>query len=1033
MDEILESFIVESVELIDEAEKLLLSLEKDFEKSTVDSLFRMIHTIKGNSGLFELEKITELSHHLEQVLQKVRNDELKLKPASIDHLLVCMDNLRTLINNIENIHHNIDIKDLIEGLINIVNGTYDISSVTRAIVPSKSTVNQNVASQEPEVSSKNSLLPLQRAVSVESLSKAIPEEVKNEIKKNSDRAISDGKINILNHFKEEFSKLIYLLEDEIVSIEIEFNGDNISDTIKKIQPILTSCTQFKNDHSAVLLASIKAYLTLVVQKKLIVTRAYNDVILIALDRLRKVHEGSASININSIIKDINKIEGIQILAQRIMSELQNHSPQVIFRKKLKFRGNGGLADESQVKKTVFKFQIPNKYITEAQVNNVNLYAIRILCVDKEIFINVIESYVYQIIKEVVVKQYILLLITLEENITQKLTKMKLAEFVYSQPVRKSTKKRLERTDNQSHSKPLNVAKTKIAKVDEVKKVVAPLAVNTPPERINTHLKVPITLIDTLINLASESVIARNELTQIIDDFKFPTLLSSVTKVSQLITTLQEKIMRTRMQPLDIIFHKVPRLVRDLEKNTGKSVDVHMEGGDINLDKTIIDIIGDPVMHMIRNSMDHGFESAETRLTQGKKRQGLLNLSAHLRSNNIIIVIQDDGNGINTEVVKAKAVEKNMITQAMADTMEEEQAMNLIFHPGFSTATEITMISGRGVGMDVVRTNINKGGGEVTITSEVGKGTTITVILPQTLSIITCLIIKSYHFRFAIPQRNIEKLLSIDSRNISLVEDKLMYNLGDQIIPVLNLNNVLNLQSEEELLDKHLYIAIVKSEYTKFGIFIEKQFLTQEIVIKPLGTYFSGVPNLLGAAIMGDGEAILILDIPSIARENEIAATVNTLETQVEVKNSDEYLLANYLLFEVDQQRFTITTDGISKIIMITPENKKKFAGFDGIHYLNQTVPLIRLSSYLEFIDKKKTDTELAVIYNVDGSYFGIIANKVLHVMNHLGAIREGGFSEDIITGSAIVDDRSVMLLHIEKLLKQFRDHFKVATKFTMMN
>ncbi|MFN4132481.1 MAG: chemotaxis protein CheA, partial [Caldimicrobium sp.] len=308
----------------------------------------------------------------------------------------------------------------------------------------------------------------------------------------------------------------------------------------------------------------------------------------------------------------------------------------------------------------------------------------------------------------------------------------------------------------------------------------------------THIKVDVKLLDTLMNLAGELVLARNRVVQLASHLNDPDLLRSVQTLSMVTTELQETIMKTRMQPIAVVFNKFPRIVRDLARSLNKKVNLHIEGAETELDRSIIEAIKDPLTHLVRNSLDHGIEDPETRIASNKSPEGNLYLRAYHEGGQVIIEIEDDGRGIDLEKIKRKAIEKGFVSEEEANRLTDKEILSFIFKSGFSTADKVTQVSGRGVGMDVVKTNIEKLGGSIEINTFLGKGTTVRVKIPLTLAIIPALIVTCHNERYAIPQVSLRELVSINvEKDILKIGETEFYRLRGEIIPVLRLSKVLN--------------------------------------------------------------------------------------------------------------------------------------------------------------------------------------------------------------------------------------------------
>ena len=381
--------------------------------------------------------------------------------------------------------------------------------------------------------------------------------------------------------------------------------------------------------------------------------------------------------------------------------------------------------------------------------------------------------------------------------------------------------------------------------------------------VNRTIRVDIEKLDSLMNLVSELIIAKNSIvsasTESVAASGANTDFNEKIEYLESVTTnLHESVMKVRMVPIESTVQKFPRMIRDLNKKLGKKMELYMTGEDTELDRTVVDEIGDPLMHLLRNSADHGIESAVVRAQRGKPETGSIFLDAYQEGNNVIIEVRDDGNGIDVEAVKNKAVEKGVVTPEQAAVMADKDAINLLFHPGFSTAKEITDVSGRGVGLDVVKSKIEALSGEVSVKSVLGEGSTWTIRLPLTLAIIQTLMVVVGGEKYAISLGSIETIETIPRGDIKYVENREVINLRGQVLPLIRLCELIDVESNCPD-DANLTVVIVKKGDKMAGIVVDELKGQQEIVIKSLGRYIKQVKFISGATILGDGEVALILD------------------------------------------------------------------------------------------------------------------------------------------------------------------------------
>ncbi len=400
--------------------------------------------------------------------------------------------------------------------------------------------------------------------------------------------------------------------------------------------------------------------------------------------------------------------------------------------------------------------------------------------------------------------------------------------------------------------------------------------NQENRKADNSIRVDVEKLDELLNMVSELVLGRNRLAQInlevsreFEGTQLARELEDTTKLIDMMTNeLQQLVMKTRMVKIGKVFNKYPRLVRDLSKIANKKINLIIEGEETELDKTLIEEINDPLVHIIRNSIDHGIEKEEERIKAGKNPAGTIKLGAEHEGNNIIITIEDDGKGIDPEVIKSKAVSKGLISQQKADELSKQDLLNLIFLPGFSTAEVVTNISGRGVGMDVVKTNVTRLRGMINLESTVGVGTKIQIKLPLTLAIISGMIVRVEKDQFVIPLNSVIEVIRVHSENIYSINNKPVIKLRDRIIPLVSLREVVLNQTKKSENNIWQYVVIVGLAERQAGIEVDELLGQKEIVIKSLGNYIGRVPGIAGSTIMGDGTVILILDINELINKTQ---------------------------------------------------------------------------------------------------------------------------------------------------------------------
>ena len=392
----------------------------------------------------------------------------------------------------------------------------------------------------------------------------------------------------------------------------------------------------------------------------------------------------------------------------------------------------------------------------------------------------------------------------------------------------------------------------------------PAAAPAKKQHQSQSVRVDIEKLDTLMNLMGELVINKVRLEQIGQTHRMSDLMETLEQMDRVTGDLQNIVMKVRMVPVSAVFNRFPRMVRDVSKELGKEINLTIEGEETELDRTVIDEIGDPIMHLLRNSLDHGVESPDKREAKGKPRVGEVGLIARHEGNNVVIMITDDGAGINADVIRRKAVEKGMISQDEADRLDDADAVRLIFLPGFSTAEQITDISGRGVGMDVVRSKIEALSGHVDVETHIDEGSVFKIKLPLTLAIIQAMLVQVQDEMYAIPLGSIDSTINIEPSDIQTVQNKEVIVLRGEIIPIIRMEEALQVPHTKD--SDELFVIVVHAGEAKAGIVVDNLIGQQEIVIKTLGNLFAGLKLFGGATVLGDGKVALILDVATMIQQ-----------------------------------------------------------------------------------------------------------------------------------------------------------------------
>jgi two-component system chemotaxis sensor kinase CheA len=828
MDKLLEIFIAESKELLDGSDVLILDIEKNKRLEDINSLFRIIHTIKGNSGLFNYKKLTDFAHELEKLLVMSRNSEIEITSDLIDTLLMSMDAISEMVNDLEKL--------------DLVNLSKELSLIESLTGEKKSQIKS--------------------------------EAVKNDVETQS--LISNKKV-------------------QPASIQLPENAVEKNDSIKK------------------------------------------EVISIELliCKLEKEYNEEDAFNLSDLVSQLKISESEKQIFSEIITLLEKEKKPL----------NQTIVDNALLKLD----SIGSSYLLHENINKI------------------------------------------PEKITEPLY------------VKSAENKTVASTRDDSENK---------GKVLD--------------KQSDTYIKVSSSLLSRLMNLASESVIARNEILTAIKDNQKSRLHSSAKQLASLISSIQESVMQTNMEELSTVFAKVPRIVRSIEKTMNKIVEVNISGGSLEIDRQLVEKLTDPITHLVRNSIDHGIEKPETRREKGKSEKGMVEISAEMKGGSIVISIVDDGAGFNVTKIKNKAVSKNIISNKTADSMSDEEAINLIFEPGFSTSDTVTDVSGRGVGMDVVRTNIIAAGGNVHAQNSAKGGAIVTLVLPQTLSVITSLIIQINDNAYALPLQNAKRLIPFNENDMTILESQLLYNTGDGIIPLLTPSQMfsgINRSSYQN-------ICVVHSGQYRYAIFLDSVISTEEIVVKKLGSKLKDHQSFSGGAIMGNGRAQLVLDIEGIARKNNLSFFTD--QNLTEESDDENTYLVNLLSFSYYNINYLVSSELKPRVHKNNFGDVKQMGKLYTLVENNQIIYPLFLDHYTNLYEEKYTIPKqfYSIIFKYNEYNIALVSETIPEVIEKVKIDEVEAGVDSAVSGSAVVNKQGAYIIDIKTLITRFascyQDYMLVA-------
>ena len=912
MGEIVNEFLVESYENLDQLDQDLINLEQSpGDINILSSIFRTIHTIKGTCGFIGFTKLESVAHIGENLLGKLRDGELALNPSRTSALLAMVDAIRQMLSCIENDNNEgtVDYSGLVETLTRLQ--TDDVLAEPAAVEAEKSAA---APAATPETKVEPDVTPDEQP------SAEIDEDMEP----------------IVNEFLVESYENLDRLDKDLIELEQDpGNTEILSSIFRTIHTIKGTCG-FIGLHKLEKVAHVGENL------------------------LGKLRDGELPLNPPRTSALLAMVDAIRQMLGCIESDR-----------------NEGDVDYSALVDTL------GKLLTDEGSAPVAAAA---------------AAPVSEPVEEKVAEQ----------------------EFV---PAAAKVDRRASTPEEQAAYVAENGDKRATTDRRKETRGVA-----------DSSIRVDVDILDRLMNLVGELVLARNQILQYAPAQSDSTFIATSQHLNLVTTELQEGVMKTRMQPIGNIWGKFPRVVRDLSMAVGKKIRLEMEGKDTELDKTLIEAIKDPLTHIVRNSCDHGIETPDVRAANGKDEEGVLLLRAFHEGGQVNIEIIDDGGGIDPEKIKQKALDKNVITQEQADRMGDRELVNLVFAPGFSTAEKVTNVSGRGVGMDVVRTNIEKIGGSVDIQSAPGKGTTLRVKIPLTLAIIPALIITTAGERYAIPQVNLLELVRLDGeeakKSVELIQGAPVYRLRGNLLPLVSLNDELKVPKEKE--SDAINIVVLHADDRQFGLVVEGISDTEEIVVKPLGKQLKGISAFSGATIMGDGKLALILDVMGLAQKSRVIAEhqdkSRSKGSTSQGFGGDRQTL---LIFGLEKDdRIAIPLSEVARLEEFRRSDVERSGDQDVVQYRGEIMPLIYLKDALHVGDGEKgSEKELmqAVVFTKNDRSVGLIVERIIDIVEEAVTVKRGANRTGVL-GTIVVQDRVTDLLDVESVVQAADPSFLIETK-----
>ena len=578
---------------------------------------------------------------------------------------------------------------------------------------------------------------------------------------------------------------------------------------------------------------------------------------------------------------------------------------------------------------------------------------------------------------------------------------------------------LERAFRETPVDPAFVKPVKPAPAD------APVKEDDNGKGSNQSIRVTVETLEQLMTMVSELVLTRNQLLEIVrrhDDSEFKTPLQRLSNVT---AELQEGVMKTRMQPIGNAWQKFPRIVRDLSNELGKQIDLEMQGAETELDRQVLDLIKDPLTHMVRNSADHGLEAPEERRAAGKPEHGRIRLSAYHEGGHIIIQIADDGRGLDTARIKAKAVAQGLVSEAEIEKLSEAQIHKFIFAPGFSTAAKITSISGRGVGMDVVRNNIDQIGGAIDVKSVAGIGLSFTIKIPLTLAIVAALIVEAGGDRFAVPQLSVVELVRARSgseHRIERIKDTAVLRLRDKLLPLARLSHLLGADTAADRDVESGFIIVTQVGSQTFGIVVDGVFHTEEIVVKPMSSKLRHIAMFSGNTILGDGSVIMIIDPNGVAQALGSTVTSQLASANESRPAASAAQTTSLLVFRAGSTQLKAVP--LALITRLEEIDAHKIELSNGRHMLQYRGQLMPLVSMNETVSVKGEGAQPLLVFSDGNRSMALVVDEIVDIVEERLDIQVAGDNVGVL-GSAIIKGQATEIIDVGHFLPlAFEDWFR---------
>ncbi len=931
--ELLAEFVIESQEHLAEVESELLTLEAQPDRvdtALVNKVFRAVHSIKGAAGFFGQQTLETLAHRGEEVLNRLRNNEIRPTHQVISTLLAATDRLKGLLDNIED-SNNEDVSEHVIALEKLLKNEADGQPSQQTPVSES----QTTADQEPCDAAKSTTSKSLNQKTQQS-SNVLPRIRASGI---GEEALRDFLIESCDNLEQ--------IERDLVSFEDDPTSESLVNSIFRSMHTIKGSAGFLAFNNLERLAhACETLLGKIRLGERQLESSICNLLFATVDSMQKCLQRIEQDGQEGCFMDDNLIE-------HLLAACESGYDAGAGRE-------GDFTDDKVIDPMLAACE-PGCNVGGAGKKESDLLAVnecRELQSDASLF--------------------------------------------------------APRADQPVDSAKSTAVQNSSADETQVKSAA------------DSTIRVDVALLDKLMTRVGELVLARNQIMQFTSSLGDSELLNTSQRLNLITTELQEGVMKTRMQPIGNVWSKFPRIVRDLSSTCGKQVRIEMHGKDTELDKTIIEAIKDPLTHLVRNSVDHGIETPSDRVKMGKPAEGCLRLRAFHEGGQVNIEISDDGAGLNPAKLKAKARDRNLITAEQAEQMQDHEANQLIFLPGFSTAERVSNVSGRGVGMDVVKTNIEKIGGMVDIQSQVGRGTTIKIKIPLTLAIIPALTITNDGNRFAIPQVNLLELVRLDGEDaqsgIEWIQGAPVHRLRGRLLPLVYLRKLLQTGDDRDEVAEAINIVVLRADDRQFGLVVDRINDTEEIVVKALSKQLKAIPVYSGTTIMGDGKVALILDVLGLAYEsNVISKERDRSLPEASPFNADASIDQQSLLIlgTSDGQRLALPISQVARLEQIPKTSVERANNQEVVQYRSEILPLIRLAKFLGLKSHEDPDDPQlnVVVYTEDARSVGLVVDRIIDIVKTTLEVSCQSRHQGLL-GSAVIQERVTDVVDLPAVIRQ---------------